>query len=263
MGPSGGGNPMADAGKMFSLDGQVAVVTGAARGIGRGIANALAEAGATIVAVSRHPAEALGAEIRGLGKACHLVTADLEQPEEVETVIPHAIAAAGRVDVLVNNAGTIARGQALDVSLDTWHRVLQVNLHAVFRLCQAAALEMLPRRRGKIINIASLMSFEGGILVSSYTASKGAVGQLTKALANEWAPQGINVNAIVPGYIATDLTRPLRDDAARNPAILARIPAGRWGRPEDLGGAAVFLASPASDYVHGHLLAVDGGWLAR
>jgi 2-deoxy-D-gluconate 3-dehydrogenase len=191
------------------------------------------------------------------------VTADLEQPEQVETVIPRAVAAAGRVDILVNNAGTIARGQALDVSLETWHRVLQVNLHAVFRLCQAAAREMLSRRRGKIINIASLMSFEGGIMVCPYTASKGAVGQLTKALANEWAPKGINVNAIAPGYIATDLTRPLQDDTTRNPAILARIPAARWGRPEDLGGAAVFLASAASDYVHGHLLAVDGGWLAR
>jgi 2-deoxy-D-gluconate 3-dehydrogenase len=141
--------------------------------------------------------------------------------------------------------------------------VLQVNLHALFRLCQAAAREMLPRRRGKIINVASLMSFEGGILISSYTASKGAVGQLTKALANEWAPLGINVNAIAPGYMATDLTRPLQEDATRNPAILTRIPAGRWGRPDDLGGAAVFLASRASDYVHGHLLAVDGGWLAR
>lgn len=254
---------MTDADKMFSLDGQVAVITGAARGIGRGIANALAGAGADIVAVSRRPAEALAASIQRLGQTCHLLTADLEQPEEVETVIPRAVAAAGRVDILVNNAGTIARGQALDVPLDAWHRVLQVNLHAVFRLCQAAAREMLPRKRGKIINIASLMSFEGGILVSPYAASKGAVGQLTKALANEWAPQGINVNAIAPGYIATDLTRPLLDDTTRNPAILARIPAGRWGQPEDLGGAAVFLASAASDYIHGHLLAVDGGWLAR
>jgi 2-deoxy-D-gluconate 3-dehydrogenase len=248
---------------MFNLDGRVAVVTGAARGIGRGIAHALAGAGADIVAVSRRPAEALAADIQRLGKTCHLVTADLAQPDQVETVVPRAVAAAGRVDILVNNAGTIARGPALDVSLETWHRVLQVNLHAVFRLCQAAAHEMLARGRGKIINIASLMSFEGGILVSPYAASKGAVGQLTKALANEWAPRGINVNAIAPGYIATDLTHALRDDPRRNPAILARIPAGRWGRPEDLGGAAVFLASPASDYIHGHLLAVDGGWLGR
>jgi 2-dehydro-3-deoxy-D-gluconate 5-dehydrogenase len=254
---------MTELGKMFSLDGLVAVVTGAGRGIGRGVATALAGAGADIVAVSRRPAEPLAADVTGLGRACHLVTADLEDMAQVETVIPRAVAAAGRVDILVNNAGTIARGPAYDVPLDVWHRVLQVNLHAVFRLCQMAAADMLTRKRGKIINIASLMSFEGGILVSPYTASKGAVGQLTKALANEWAPQGLNVNAIAPGYIATDLTRPLMEDLSRNPAILARIPAGRWGAPGDLGGAAVFLASAASDYIHGHLLAVDGGWLAR
>lgn len=254
---------MPEAGSMFNLEGRIAVVTGATRGIGRGIAMALAGAGADIVAVSRRPAESLAADVRRLGRACHLVASDLEHAEQVENVIPRAVAAAGRVDILVNNAGTVARSPALDVSRESWHRVLQVNLHAVFRLCQAAAADMLPRRRGKIVNIASLMSFEGGILVSPYTASKGAVGQLTKALANEWAPQGINVNAIAPGYIATDLTRPLQEDPTRNPAILARIPAGRWGRPEDLAGAAVFLASEASDYVHGHLLAVDGGWLAR
>jgi 2-deoxy-D-gluconate 3-dehydrogenase len=254
---------MTETNQMFSLDGQVAVVTGASRGLGRGIATALAGAGAEIVAVSRHPAEALAGDVEPLGRRCHIVAADLGDPEQVETVIPRAVAAAGHVDILVNNAGTTVRAPALDVSSDAWHRVLQVNLHALFRLCQAAAREMLPRRRGKIINVASLMSFEGGILISSYTASKGAVGQLTKALANEWAPLGINVNAIAPGYMATDLTRPLQEDATRNPAILTRIPAGRWGRPDDLGGAAVFLASRASDYVHGHLLAVDGGWLAR
>jgi len=248
---------------MFSLDGQVAVVTGASRGIGRGIALALAEAGAEIVAVSRQGAETLAREVASLGRRCHEVAVDLGDPGQVETVLPRAVEAAGRVDILVNNAGTVARGPALDVPLEAWHRVLQVNLHAVFRLCQAAAKQMLPRRRGKIINVASLMSFEGGILVSPYTASKGAVGQLTKALANEWASHGINVNGIAPGYIATDLTRPLVEDTTRNPAILARIPAGRWGRPEDLGGAAVFLAARASDYVHGHLLVVDGGWLAR
>jgi 2-deoxy-D-gluconate 3-dehydrogenase len=254
---------MTDTSSMFNLEGQVAVVTGASRGIGRGIAGALAGAGADIVAVSRRPAAALVTDVERLGRRCHVVTADLEDPKQVDAVIPQAVAAAGRVDILVNNAGIAVRGPAIDVSPETWHRVLQVNLHALFRLCQAAAREMLPRKRGKIINTASLMSFEGGILVSSYTATKGAVGQLTKALANEWAPHGINVNAIAPGYIATDLTRPLQEDAVRNPAILARIPAGRWGRPEDLGGAAVFLASAASDYVHGHLLAVDGGWLAR
>jgi len=167
------------------------------------------------------------------------------------------------VDILVNNAGITVRSPALEVTPHDWHRVLQVNLNSVFTLCQQAAREMLPRGRGKIINIASMMSFQGGIQIAAYTASKGAVAQLTKLLANEWAGQGINVNAIAPGYIATDLTRALREDTERNPAILARIPAGRWGRPDDLAGAAVFLASRASDYVHGHVLAVDGGWLAR
>ncbi len=248
---------------MFSLEGRIAVVTGPGRGIGLGIAQALAGAGADIVAVSRRPPEALIAEVERRGRACHHVAADLANADEVDTVIPRALAAAGRVDIVVNNAGVAARGPALDMSSADWHRVLQVNLHAVVTLCQAAAKDMLPRKRGKIINIASMMSFEGGILVSAYAASKGAVGQLTKALANEWAPHGINVNAIAPGYIATDLTQPLQDDPVRGPAILARIPAARWGRPDDLGGAAVFLASAASDYVHGHLLAVDGGWLAR
>ncbi len=248
---------------MFDLRGRVAVVTGARRGLGRAMAVALAAAGADIAAVSREPADDLLAALEDAGRRCVGIAADLADPEQVETVVPRAIEAMGRVDVLVNNAGVITRGPALEVAPEDWHRVLQVNLHALFRLSQHAARDMLSRRRGKIINVASLMSFEGGILVSPYAASKGAVGQLTKALANEWAPHGINVNAIVPGYMATDLTRPLREDPDRNPAILARIPAGRWGTPEDLAGAVVFLASAASDYVHGHLLAVDGGWLAR
>ncbi len=248
---------------MFRLTDRIAVVTGAGRGIGRAMALALAGAGADVVAVGRRPAPDLVVEIERLGRRCVALKADLEDPTQVETVIPHALQAMGRVDILVNNAGLIVRKPAVEVTADDWHRVIQVNLHAVFRLCQDAARHMLPRRRGKIINVGSLMSFEGGILISAYTASKGAIGQLTKALANEWAPHGVNVNAIVPGYIATDLTQALQDDPVRNPAILARLPAGRWGRPEDLAGAAVFLASPASDYVHGHLLAVDGGWLAR
>ncbi len=254
---------MTDTTGSFDLTEQVAVVTGASRGLGRAMAAALAGAGADVVAVSRQPATPLAADLGRLGRRCHLIPADLGDPAQVEEIIPRALDAAGRVDILVNNAGTITRGPALDVTLEEWHRVLQLNLHAVFRLCQAAARHMMPRRRGKIINIASLLSFQGGILVSPYAASKGAVGQITKALANEWAPQGINVNAIAPGYIATDLTQPLQRDPDRSPAILARIPAGRWGRPEDLGGAVVFLASAASDYVHGHILAVDGGWLAR
>jgi 2-deoxy-D-gluconate 3-dehydrogenase len=245
---------------MFCLTDRIAIVTGAGRGIGRAIAMALAGAGANVVAVGRRPASDLVAEVERLGRRCVAVTADLEDPTQVETVIPRALQAMGRVDILVNNAGLIVRKPAVEVTAEDWHRVIQVNLHAVFRLCQDAARDMLPRRRGKIINVGSLMSFEGGILISSYTASKGAIGQLTKALANEWAPHGVNVNAIVPGYIATDLTQALQDDPVRNPA---RLPAGRWGRPDDLAGAAVFLASAASDYVHGHLLAVDGGWLAR
>ncbi len=247
----------------FRLTDRIAVVTGAGRGIGRAMALALAEAGADVVAVGRRPASDLAAEIERLGRRCGFLRADLEDPSQVETVIPRVVQAMGRVDILVNNAGLIVRKPAIEVTADDWHRVIQVNLHAVFRLCQDAARDMLPRRCGKIVNVGSLMSFEGGILITPYTASKGAIGQLTKALANEWAPQGVNVNAIVPGYIATDLTQALRDDPVRNPAILARLPAGRWGRPDDLAGAVVFLASAASDYVHGHLLAVDGGWLAR
>jgi len=248
---------------IFRLTDRVAVVTGARRGLGRAMALALAGAGADVVAVSRRPASELAADIEGLGRRCVALGTDLEDPAQVDTVVPHALDAMGRVDILVNNAGFITREPAIDVTREDWHRIIQVNLHALFRLCQDAARDMLPRRHGKIINVASLMSFEGGILVSPYAASKGAVGSLTKALANEWAPHGINVNAVVPGYMATDLTQALQDDPARNPAILARIPAGRWGRPEDLAGAVVFLASPASDYVHGHLLVVDGGWLGR
>lgn len=248
---------------MFRLTDRIAVVTGAGRGIGQAMGLAFAGAGADVVAVGRQPASDLVAEIERLGRRCVFLKADLEDPTQVKTVIPRALQAMGRVDILVNNAGLIVRKPAVEVTAEDWHRVIQVNLHAVFRLCQDAARDMLPRRRGKIINVGSLMSFEGGILISPYTASKGAIGQLTKALANEWAPHGINVNAIVPGYIATDLTQALQDDPVRNPAILARLPAGRWGRPDDLAGAAVFLASAASDYVHGHLLAVDGGWLAR
>ena len=247
----------------FDLTGQVAVVTGARRGIGRGLALGLARAGADVALVSRTAAEEVAGEIARLGRRCVPIAADLAEPAQVDRVIPEAVRALGRVDILVNNAGIGTRGPALEVTPYDWHRVLQVNLHAVFALCQQAAREMLPRRRGKIINIASMMSFQGGILIAAYTASKGAVAQLTKLLANEWGPLGVNVNAIAPGYIETDLTRPLKEDPTRNPAIVARIPAGRWGRPDDLAGAAVFLASSASDYVHGHVLAVDGGWLAR
>jgi 2-deoxy-D-gluconate 3-dehydrogenase len=248
---------------MFDLGGRVAVVTGAGRGLGRAMALALARAGADVAAVTRRPAADLAADIERLGRRCAPVTADLERPDDVASVVPRAVAALGRVDILVNNAGVLHRAPAVDTAAEDWHRVLQVNLHAVFRLCQDAARDMLPRSRGKIINIASLATFQPAILVAAYAASKGAVGQLTKALANEWAPHGINVNAIAPGYMATDLTRALRDDRDRLGGILARIPSGKLGRAEDLDGAIVFLASAASDYVHGHILAVDGGWLGR
>ena len=247
----------------FDLTGKVAVITGPARGIGRGIALALGRAGADVAAVGRTASTALAEDLGRMGRRCATIRADLRDPAQVARVVPAAVDALGRVDILVNNAGDTIRKPALEVTPEEWHGVLQVNLHAVFRLCQDAARVMMREGRGKIINVASLMSVQGGILIAAYTASKGAVGQLTKLLANEWAPFGINVNAIIPGYVATELTRDLWADPVRNPAILARIPAGRWGRPEDLGGAAVFLASRASDYVQGHLLAVDGGWLAR
>jgi len=255
---------MAADGTPFDLTGKVAVVTGARRGIGRGLALALAAAGADIAAVGRTPPTDLARDVERLGRRCVPIHANLSDPAQVARVIPDAVGAFGRVDILINNAGEIGiRHPALEVTPEEWHGVLQVNLHAVFRLCQDAGRVMMRQGRGKIINIASLMSVQGGILIAAYTASKGAVGQLTKLLANEWAPHGINVNAIVPGYVATELTRELQHDPVRGPAILARIPAGRWGRPEDLGGAAVFLASSASDYIQGHLLAVDGGWLGR
>jgi 2-deoxy-D-gluconate 3-dehydrogenase len=181
----------------------------------------------------------------------------------VETVMAAVRTAFGRVDILVNNAGTIRRAPVLEVTAEDWDAVMALNSRSVFFLAQAAARDMVPRKHGKIINIASLLSFQGGILVPAYTASKGAVAQVTKALANELAPAGVNVNAIAPGYMATDNTTALRQDPVRSAAILERIPAARWGLPADLGGAVVFLASSASDYVHGHVLVVDGGWLAR
>ena len=178
-------------------------------------------------------------------------------------MVAAAVKAFGKVDILVNNAGIIRRAPAIEYSAKDWDEVMAVNSRAVFFLCQAAARDMLRRKAGKIVNVASLLSFQGGVIVPAYSASKGAVAQLTKALANEWAPLGINVNAIAPGYMATDNTRALRDDPARSKAILDRIPAGRWGEPEDVAGAAVFLSSRASDYVNGHVLVVDGGWLSR
>jgi 2-dehydro-3-deoxy-D-gluconate 5-dehydrogenase len=248
----------------FDLTGRIAVVTGANSGIGQGIAVALARAGADIVAVGRSAPDETREAVQAAGRRLHVVQADMSSSADVARVIDEAVAQAGAVDILVNNAGMIRRAEALELTEDDWDSVLDVNLKSVFFLSQAAARWMLGRGRGgKIINIASLLSFQGGIRVASYTASKSGLGGITKILANEWAPKGINVNAIAPGYIATKNTRALQQDESRNREITARIPAGRWGRPDDIGGAAVFLASEAARYVHGIILPVDGGWLAR
>lgn len=248
---------------MFDLTGRVAIVTGANTGIGQAIAIALAAAGADIAAVGRTPAEDTAERIRAMGRKAVLIAADLSSAAPAGRIVAETVERLGGLDILVNNAGIIRRADAVDFTEADWDAVMDTNLKSAFFLSQAAARTMLPKGRGKIINIASMLTFQGGIRVASYTAAKSGIGGLTKLLANEWASSGINVNAIAPGYISTNNTRALRDDAARNQLILDRIPAHRWGEPEDLGGAAVFLASSAADYVHGHILAVDGGWLAR
>jgi 2-deoxy-D-gluconate 3-dehydrogenase len=247
----------------FDLTGRVAMITGANTGIGQGLAIALAEAGADVALVGRTPAEETAGRVRAAGRRAAIIGADLSTIAPVADVVGQAVHDLGRLDILVNNAGIIRRGDALDFSEADWDAVLDTNLKSVFFLCQAAARHMVQNDGGKIINIASMLSFQGGIWVASYTASKSGVAGLTKLLANEWAGKGINVNAIAPGYIATNNTAALQADEVRNRQILERIPAGRWGEPSDLGGAAVFLASDASNYVNGHILAVDGGWLAR
>ena len=252
----------------FDLTGRVAVVTGANTGIGQGIALALAGAGADIAAVGRSEASETADKVRALGRRCELVSADLSSIAPVEGVVETVVSRLGRLDILVNNAGIIRRADALEFSEEDWDAVMDTNLKVLFFFCQAAARHMTgwstqDGQRGKIINIASMLTFQGGIRVPSYTASKSGVGGLTKLLANEWAAKGINVNAIAPGYIATNNTAALQADETRNRQILERIPEGRWGDPADIGGAAVFLASRAADYVQGHILAVDGGWLAR
>jgi 2-deoxy-D-gluconate 3-dehydrogenase len=249
--------------RLFDLTGRVAVVTGANTGIGQGLAIALAEAGADVALVGRTPAEQTAEKVRAAGRKASIIGADLSTIAPVQEVVDRAIGELGGLDILVNNAGTIRRADALEFSEEDWDAVIDTNLKSVFFLCQAAARHMVGHGKGKIINIASMLSFQGGIRVPSYTASKSGVAGLTKLLANEWAPKGINVNAIAPGYIATNNTAALQADEIRNRQILDRIPAGRWGEPSDLAGAAVFLASDASNYVQGHILAVDGGWLAR
>ncbi|HWY71172.1 MAG TPA: 2-dehydro-3-deoxy-D-gluconate 5-dehydrogenase KduD [Terriglobales bacterium] len=248
----------------FRLDGKTALVTGASAGLGAAIAIALAEAGADVVCHgnSRSPQETCNA-IEKLGRRAAVIQTDLAQSGAAEKLFGKAQQFAP-IDIVVNNAGTIRRAKAVEYSDADWTTVLQVNLNSLWKLCQAAGKSFIKRRSsGKIVNIASLLAFQGGITVPAYAASKGAVVQLTKALANEWASQGINVNAIAPGYMCTDNTAALQRDETRNRQILERIPAQRWGEPGDVCGAAVFLASRASDYVHGHVLVVDGGWMGR
>ena len=249
---------------MFSLENKVALVTGANTGIGQGLAVGLAAAGADIAAVGRSEPSETQQAVEKLGRRFVFIEANLSEIDHVASVVEKAETALGAVDILVNNAGTIKRNDALEFTEDDWDSVMDVNLKTLFFLTQATARRMIATgRQGKIINIASMLSYQGGIRVASYTASKSGVAGLTKLLANEWASKNINVNAIAPGYIANNNTAALRADEKRNAEILGRIPAGRWGAPDDLAGAAVFLASSASDYVHGTTLAVDGGWLAR
>ncbi|HET9832768.1 MAG TPA: 2-dehydro-3-deoxy-D-gluconate 5-dehydrogenase KduD [Vicinamibacterales bacterium] len=248
---------------LFSLAGKVALVTGASRGLGAGMALGLASAGADVVLHASTPAADTAGAIERLGRRAVTLEADLSDRSAADRLAVDALGVYGRLDILINNAGIIRRQPAETHGDDLWDVVIEVNLSSVFRLSRAVGRHMLERGSGKIINVASLLSFQGGITVPGYAAAKGGVAQLTKALANEWAARGINVNAIAPGYMVTDNTAGLRADEVRTRQITERIPAGRWGTPADLVGAVVFLASSASDYVNGHVLAVDGGWLAR
>ncbi|POT57596.1 2-deoxy-D-gluconate 3-dehydrogenase [Citrobacter amalonaticus] len=248
----------------FCLTGKVAIVTGCDTGLGQGMTVALAEAGCDIVGVNRKIPKETAAKVEALGRRFFAIQADLSQQNAIAGIVTQAVEQFGRIDILVNNAGTIRRDDALTFSEKDWDDVMNLNLKSVFFLSQAVARQFQAQGRGgKIINIASMLSFQGGIRVPSYTASKSGVMGITRLLANEWAQHQINVNAIAPGYMATNNTRQLREDAERNQEIVDRIPAGRWGTPEDLQGPVVFLASDASDYINGYTIAVDGGWLAR
>ncbi|MCZ8515421.1 2-dehydro-3-deoxy-D-gluconate 5-dehydrogenase KduD [Paenibacillus filicis] len=248
----------------FNLTGQTAVVTGAGRGLGQAMAVGLAEAGADVALLQRSSAGLETRErIQALGRRCEIVPCDLSDMQQVKGALNQVDALFGKIDILVNNGGIQRRAPAVDFSEQDWDDVLDVNLKSVFLLCQEAGRRMIRGGRGKIINIASLLSFQGGITVPAYAAAKGGVMQLTKALSNEWAGLGINVNAIAPGYMDTDMNTALKHNETRSRQIMERIPAERWGRAEDMVGAVIYLASPASDYVHGHVLAVDGGWLGR
>jgi 2-deoxy-D-gluconate 3-dehydrogenase len=248
----------------FKLDGKIAIVTGTSRGLGQAIAVGLAEAGADVALVHRSAGTETEDRIKALGRRAITINADLADRGAAASIVAETVAKLGGIDILVNNAGIIRRAPLTEFTEKDWDDVMDVNLRSLFFLSQAAAKVMISQGRGgKIVNVASMLSFQGGILVPSYTASKSAVLGLTRLLANELAGKGINVNAIAPGYMETENTRPLREDPVRNKAILDRIPAGRWGAPEDLQGAAVFLASAAAQYLHGYTIAVDGGWLAR
>jgi 2-dehydro-3-deoxy-D-gluconate 5-dehydrogenase len=248
----------------FRLTGKNALVTGSSRGLGAAIAVALAEAGANVALHgSSSVPQAVVNQVEAAGARHVQLSADLRDPERAAELVEQTIAALGSIDILINNAGMIRRAPAVDFTTADWNDVLATNLTSAFRLCQSAGRHMLQQGSGKIINIASLLSFQGGVTVPSYAAAKGGIAQLTKALANEWAAKGVQVNAIAPGYMETDNTEALRKDATRSRQIMERIPAGRWGAPQDIAGAAVFLSSPASDYINGHILAVDGGWLGR
>ncbi len=248
---------------LFDLTGKVALITGGNVGLGQGIALALAEAGADIAVAGISPATDTADQTRALGRRCIEIEANLTSLEPIPRMIERTLDTYGRFDILVNNAGLIRRADAVDFSEQDWDDVMNVNIKSAFFLCQAAGRHFIANGGGKIINVASMLSFQGGIRVPSYTASKSGIAGITRLLANEWGAKGVNVNAIAPGYMATDNTAQLRADAERSKAILDRIPAGRWGVPADLAGAAVFLASRASDYVNGAILPVDGGWLAR
>lgn len=248
---------------MFDLSGKTALVTGASGGLGQGMALALAEAGADIVAVSFSSCADTAEKVRALGRQAYEIQADLSEKEELENVVKQALAFTGRIDILINNAGIIRRTPISQHSWEDFDDVLDINLKTVFYLTQLVGNHMVERGSGKVINIASMLSFQGGINVPGYTASKHGVAGLTKAFANEWASKGVQVNAIAPGYMSTDNTAPIREDKERTDSITVRIPAARWGTGEDVGGPAVFLSSSAADYINGHVLCVDGGWMIR
>ncbi|MDH5162258.1 2-dehydro-3-deoxy-D-gluconate 5-dehydrogenase KduD [Heyndrickxia oleronia] len=247
---------------LFSLEGKTALITGASRGLGKGMAVGLAEAGATVIGAGVSEMTETKKQIEAIGGTFHALKIDLSKQGAVSQLIADALPITGQIDILVNNAGIIRRAEAENFQDDDWYEVINVNQHAVFQLTREIGKHMLEKGSGKIINIASMLSFQGGLRVPAYTASKHAVAGLTKSFANEWAGKGVNVNAIAPGYMETDNTVPIRENAERKASISSRIPQGRWGTPEDLKGAVVFLASDASNYVNGHILCVDGGWMS-